>query len=373
MSFNRPAVGLLIALLYVVITLSLDPRALMAQGRDAISRQRLRIMSYNVENLFDTIDNPHRRDEEFTPSGERQWSKWRYQKKLHALAEVISGCGGAEWPALVGLMEVENSEVLADLTERTGLRQAGYSFALSYGQDERGINVALMWREGLFRVDSIRSISPRWGDLPERKTRDILYVSGWLKRAVRLHVFVLHLPSRRGGVRSSDPYRLAIAQQVRALCDSIVAQEGEEANILIMGDMNASADEAPLRDGLALQSLPAGSVLGAYPPKLGQRSELYCATERTSAQGAPGSYCYRGVWGQIDHVILSRAFLATGSPLRYVQGSAQNYAPPYLHSPYSHAGHATPLSTYSGTFYRGGYSDHYPVFIDLDLYSADTP
>lgn len=373
MSLKNPAAGLSITLLYIIATLCLGRPTLLAQGGDSASRQSLRIMSYNVENLFDTIDDPHKRDEEFTPSGAKQWDKWRYQKKLQALSEVISGCGGAQWPALVGLMEVENSQVLSDLTERTGLRKAGYSFAVSRSQDERGINVALMWREGLFRVDSVRSILPQLGELPERKTRDILYVSGWLKGQARLHVFVLHLPSRRGGVQSSDPYRLAIAQQVGALSDSIVAVEGSGANILIMGDMNASADEAPLRDGLRLQGLPSGELEAHASQAGGQRSELYCATEQVSEQGAPGSYCYRGVWGQIDHIILSRALFSSGSRLRYVQGSAQNYAPTYLHSPYSHAGHATPLATYAGPYYRGGYSDHYPVFIDLELHYAITP
>lgn len=372
MPLRKPTAGLSITLLYIIATLCLGRPTLLAKGGDSVSRQSLRIMSYNVENLFDTIDDPHKRDEEFTPRGAKQWGKWRYQKKLHALSEVISGCGQTQWPALVGLVEVENAEVLFDLTERTGLRQAGYDFALSRGQDERGINVALMWRTQLFRTDSICSILPQLGDLPERKTRDILYVSGWLLGQTRLHVFVLHLPSRRGGVQSSDPYRLAIAQQVRSLCDSIVSADGVYANILIMGDMNASADEAPLRDGLRLQSLPSELLQIHASQASGQGTDLYCTTERVSDQGAPGSYCYRGVWGQIDHIILSRSLFASGSHLRYVQGSAQNYAPAYLHSPYIHAGHPTPLATYSGPYYRGGYSDHYPVFIDLDLQYADT-
>ena len=118
-----------------------------------VGQGELIVMSYNVENLFDLEDHPERADDEFLPMGSHRWTKARYERKLHQIAEVLSSAGSlTHFPDLVALVEVENAGVLRDLLSHTPLgAQAGYAFTVTEGEDPRGINVALLYRTETFR------------------------------------------------------------------------------------------------------------------------------------------------------------------------------------------------------------------------------
>ena len=79
------------------------------------------VMFYNVENLYDTVDNPQKNDNEFLPTAERRWNSYRYQKKLKNISKVIVTAGGWQLPDIVGMCEVENDTCTHDILNKTEL------------------------------------------------------------------------------------------------------------------------------------------------------------------------------------------------------------------------------------------------------------
>ena len=116
----------------------------------ANAQSGFRVMSYNVENLFDTEDNPDKNDNDFLPSGNHHWTRGRYYHKLQQLAKVISAAGEWDTPALIALCEVENDSVLTHLLNRTPLKLQQYRYCMTHGSDIRGINSALLYQRDRF-------------------------------------------------------------------------------------------------------------------------------------------------------------------------------------------------------------------------------
>ena len=166
----------------------------------------------------------------------RHWNYSRYKKKLVDVARVITAIGEWSPPALVGLCEVENDTVLRDLTRRSPLKELSYRYVMTHSPDLRGIDVALLYQRDLFKLLSSRSIS-----IPPlkqyRPTRDLLHVSGLLLTGDTLDVFVCHLPSRSGGAKESESYRLYAAHILRMEVDSIMSIRSLP-QVIIMGDFN---------------------------------------------------------------------------------------------------------------------------------------
>ena len=242
----------LTAVLLAVLTAS---TCLLAEGR------RYRVMTYNVENLFDTCHDNGKSDEEFLPDGERKWNSWRYWKKLGDLARVVAAAGGDEPASLVALCEVENDSVVRDLARRTMLRRLGYEYIVTRGPDARGIDVALLYQPGRFRPVGIRSVRVAYTSPTERPTRDILYVEGLVPTGDTLDVFVCHFPSRSGGAARSEAYRCRAAATLRRLCDSLFRTRSE-ARLLIMGDFNSTWDHARFRELLGTSFVDASEQAG---------------------------------------------------------------------------------------------------------------
>ena len=161
----------------------------------AEERIPFRVMSWNVENLFDTHHDTLKNDNEFLPDAIRHWNYTKYKKKLADMARVITAVGEWNPPALVGLCEVENDSVLRDLTQRSPLKELGYRYVMTSSPDLRGIDVALLYQRDLFKLLSFRSI-PIPSFKHHRPTRDLLHVSGLLLTGDTLDVIVCHLPSR---------------------------------------------------------------------------------------------------------------------------------------------------------------------------------
>ena len=157
------------------------------------------------ENLFDTVDDPLKDDDEFLPEGTMKWKPWRYWEKLRNITRVITAVGGMYSPALVGLCEVENDSVLFDLTRRSPLRAQGYEYVITSSPDERGVDVALLYQRHQFRLLEKNEHEVLFSDKRLRPTRNILHVAGKTVTGDTLDLFVCHWPSRRGGQRESEP------------------------------------------------------------------------------------------------------------------------------------------------------------------------
>lgn len=313
-------------------------------------------MCWNVENLFDTRHDSLKNDYEFLPDALRHWHYGRYKKKLADVAAGIIAVG--EWtpPALVGLCEVENDTVLRDLTRYSPLKEVRYRYIITHSPDTRGINVALLYRRELFKLLSHRSI--RIGNFHKnsRPTRDILHVSGQLLTGDTLDVFVCHLPSRSGGAKESEPYRMFAAQKLRNNADSIIKVR-LHPQVIIMGDFN----DYPTNKSVA-------KVLGAtIPPPQPDSLRLYHLLARKAKARDFGSYKYQGEWGLLDHLIVSGALLDTTKRFFTQEEKAGVAHLPFLLTEDTKYGGKQPFRTYLGMKYQGGISDHLPVYVDFEF------
>ncbi len=325
------------------------------QGVDG--SQQVVVGFYNLENLFDTIDAPDVFDEEFTPGSDKQWNGEKYTVKLNHMASIISLLGdtiGQPGPAILGLCEVENRQVLEELTANKHLSQLGYSIVHQDSPDKRGIDVALIYRPELFEVEQVKAVPLYIYDQEDKDriyTRDQLLVSGFLL-GEKVHVLVNHWPSRYGGEERSRPARKAAAQLSRSIVDSLQALE-VAANVIVMGDLNDDPSDYSVQE-----------VLRAVDAKQLKGNDLFNPYASKHLNGE-GTLCYRGVWNMFDQIIISQNLMGEQGALRlekaYVYGDEQLRVQEGKYKGY-------PFRTYVGDRYDGGYSDHFPVFIVFNKY-----
>lgn len=331
-------------------------------GSDACKSQGkpIEILFYNVENLFDTIDDPLTDDAEFLPGGKYQWSSERYLTKLDQLGRVISGDGKTPLPALVGLAEIENCRVLKDLVATNQLIKGKYGIVQYESPDERGIDVALLYRADLFRVLYARplEVKPPW-DL-EFRTRHILYVQGVLGTDT-LHLYINHWPSRRGGMEASEPFRMLAAGVLRTHLDS-VATHCNHLNVIIMGDLNDEPENRSVTEVLNAR-IPGTPCPDGSKVCLRNLSATFPAGE--------GTYYYwrDKKWNVLDHIIVSAHLLDTNRTLYVVPGSFGAMKEPWMLK--EDGGRMIPFASFAKD-YEGGFSDHLPVGVTLSI-SEPTP
>ncbi len=339
----------------------LTPSYIIAQDshykQDSLFQEKVpfRIVSWNIENLFDTHHDSLKNDREFLPDAMRHWNYSRYKKKLADIARVITAVGEWNPPALVGLCEVENDTVLRDLTRRSPLKELGYRYVMTSSPDLRGIDVALLYQRDLFKLLSSRSISISPFN-QHRPTRDLLHVSGLLLTGDTLDVFVCHLPSRSGGAKESEPYRLHAAQILRTEADSILYKR-LHPQVIIMGDFNDYPTNKSIREVLEAE---------APSPTLSPL-KLYHLLARKAKSKDFGSYKYRGEWGLLDHLIVSGALLNQSGEFFTSEEKANVCLLPFLLIEDKKYGDREPFRTYKGMKYQGGISDHLPIYTDFEL------
>lgn len=308
---------------------------------------------YNVENLFDTIDDPTKYDEQYTPSSDRRWNEEKYQTKLTNLAKVISQLNNDQAPEFLGLCEVENREVLEDLIATKALEPFEYKIAHIESPDERGIDVAFLYQEKLFKVTDIDAHQPDLSAFDD-KTRDILHVEGKIASGESMHFIVNHWPSRGEGLRKSEPKRILAAEKLKEIYTTIL-REDPQAKIIVMGDFNDEPSNKSISNTLAV-SCDVNSV------KATQLFNAFCELEQQDF----GSYKYRSYWDMLDQIMISNALLADTTGLHYQHNSA-SIKNEYWLEQHGNKYEGSPLRTFGGRKYLGGYSDHFPVYISLEL------
>ena len=310
-------------------------------------KSALSVAFYNTENLFDTIDDPHKNDNEFLPGSEKKWTTERYQKKLDDIARVISEIDTVSGPAFVGLCEVENRKVLDDLVATSVLAPAKYSVAHIESPDVRGIDVALLYRSDRFQLDNIEALPINFPDEPNYKTRDILHVSGKIGKE-EFHFFVNHWPSRIGGNEKTEPNRVFVASVLKQKVDEVLAGN-KKANIVIMGDMNDEPENKSLFETLSAKMPGSGSSL----------VNLMLPADQQNL----GSYSYRGDWNMLDNLVVS-ASLLDGKGFDVADGQGFIFRKKWMEFTNSRE-EVSPNRTYGGPNYYGGVSDHFPVYFVL--------
>ena len=310
--------------------------------------QPFRLMFYNVENLFDINNDTTKEDDDFLPGGVMRWNFTRYNKKINSLYKTIVAAGEWSPPAVVALCEVENRKVLEDLVYGTYLSKYNYRIIHEESPDQRGIDVCLICRKDCADILDYRYWIPSEFKGEDFTSRSILYTK-LLISTDTVHIIVNHWPSRRGGVLAGEGLRMKIAAMVRQKADSLMKRSPTGEKIIILGDFNSTPDDREMK------SLIAASESGIY---------LLNLSESLAVENL-GTYRYMGTWEMIDQVIVSDMLLTCNKGLYTDVKLLSIFKPDFLLRKDPKYPGFTPLSTYRGYRYQGGFSDHLPVLLDL--------
>ncbi len=318
------------------------------------SKAGIRVMFYNVENLFHPSNDSLKNDDEFTPNGERYWSYGRYKKKLANIAKTTIALGEWDAPAVIGLCEIENIRCLEDLVNNSPLSNFGYSIVHYECGDKRGIDVALLYRPEYFNLVHSEPIVLNFGP-DSRPTRDILYVKGTVNEQDTIHFFVNHWPSRYGGQLATAPKREKAAQVLKSKFDSIL-NVIPNANILAMGDFNDHPDDESMknilkakRDTIALEKEDLVNLIWQFAPN-------------------EGTHKYQHIWGVLDQFVVSQNLVFGKNKLAAPLPNAHIFKADWLLED-DEVGQKL-NRTYVGFKYHDGYSDHLPIFVDITFISV---
>ena len=321
---------------------------------------------YNLENLFDTLDDPGRDDSQFLPDGENQWTMDKYQKKLHNMASAIKAMAeeNGMYHAILGVAEVENNHALQDLLAQPELADSGYKGILKEGGDGRGIDVGLIYRPDVFDVKETESIPYNFrnsridfymtrAEQRAFSTRDVLMVRGLLEGEM-FAIYVAHLPSRVNDKPADLRNRGAEIIYQHAMT---MQNKYPGIKIVVMGDMNDDPTNESMTDFLMGRENPEGLTdIEFFNPFLSMLKAGY------------GSMEYRGQWQIFDQILVNNALAnAPKGGFRIQKIESDKYYGKVFNRPFltqqdgRYAG--TPYRTFSSGEFINGYSDHYPTFI----------
>ncbi len=315
------------------------------------------IAFYNLENLFDTIDDPIKNDES-SPIMEIEGNKEEvYRKKLNNMAKVISEIGMSESknsPVIVGVAEIENYKVLEDLINTEYLKNKQYGIIHYDSPDLRGIDVALLYQPSHFRPVQHETFEVRLWDAKGIRiyTRDQLLVSGYLNDEL-IHIIVNHWPSRRGGEEKSSYKREKAAYVTTQIIDKI-RNNDPNAKIIIMGDLNDDPTNDSLKKVLKTKSKKANVNEG----------EIYNPMEDMFRRGQ-NTLVYRDNINLFDQIMFTSSLLTTKKDYEtYKFYKAGVFKPTYLTTKTGkYKGY--PFRSFGNSGFTNGYSDHYPVYLYL--------
>lgn len=332
-----------------VLIVSINTAQLQASSsKRYVADERYKIVFWNLENYFDPFDDPATSDDEFTPTGKKRWSWKKYVKKRNDIAKVIISLGGDNYPALIGLAEVENRFVIDQLVRSSPLAMLDYSIIHRDSPDERGIDVALLYKRSLFRPLKTAFYMVTNND-SSLKTRLILYTKGVLEELDTIHVFVNHWPSKLGGESVSRPKRESAARTLRRVCDSIFTVNFR-ANIIIMGDFNDTPDSRLFTSSFinSPQSQPLVNL-------------AFALKERDL-----GTIKYKTEWELIDMFLVSLNLIDKSEPIFCSDTAMSIYKPRFLLEEDRIYLGKKPFRCLTGPRYNGGVSDHLPIVLSIN-------
>lgn len=316
-----------------------------------------KVVFYNFENLFDTINDPDVRDEEFTPEGPKNWNTAKYNKKIGNLERVLFDIAAEDkdYPIVIGVSEIENRSVMEDVIATPKLAPGNYRIVHFDSPDARGVDVAFYYRPDVFKLEGSAAIPFKVPGMPNFRTRDFVTMWGTIE-GEPFYFLVSHWPSRLGGKEASDPKRMAAAERIRAIKDS-VQYANPATKVVVMGDLNDDATDMSIVEGLGakgrIKDVEPGDMFNPFIGLL---------------KAGHGTLAYRDAWNLFDNIIVSDN-LATGSTgeLKIQPVGKSKFYGGIFRRPYmiqkegQYKGY--PLRTFVGNDFQGGFSDHFPVYI----------
>ncbi len=311
----------------------------------------LGVAFYNLENLFDTINNNGKYDLEFSPQGNRKWDGKKYWSKINNMAYAISQMTSKftpMGPAVIGVSEIENRSVLEDLVKNENVKKLNLQIVHHDSPDRRGVDVGLLYNPRLFKVLNVTNHFLAVEGNPNFRTRDQMCVTGLLA-GEKVSIIVNHWPSRSGGQERSAYLREAAAALSKHIADSLW-QDDPNQGVIVLGDLNDDP-----------QDPSCAEVLGAKKNKEDAEAHgFYNPFWKTLDKGI-GSLAYRGAWNLFDQIIISGNLVEGKKPaLKYWKNEVLNRN--FLtNQDGQYKGY--PHRTFSGGAFLNGYSDHYPTMV----------
>lgn len=316
-----------------------------------------KVVFYNLENFFDTVNDPEVLDDEFTPEGPKKWTQDKYDKKLHNMERVFFDIAAVnkDYPVVIGVSEVENRNVLEDIVATPKLAPANYRIVHHDSPEARGVDVAFFYRADVFKLEGEKAIRTVIPSLPNFKTRDILTMWGKIDGEDFLFM-VAHWPSRLGGKEASEYKRIAVGKQMRSIADS-VKQIRPDMKVVLMGDFNDDPTDPSITQGL-------GAKLKAKELRKGD----YYAPYASMLKAGYGTLAYGDAWNIFDNIVVTENLVNDAKDKLKIQKApgSKFYGNIFKrHYMVQKEGQykGYPLRTYVGNNFQGGYSDHFPVYI----------
>jgi exonuclease III len=314
----------------LTVFILLGPFFCFAQNTNEFS-----IVFYNVENLFDTIDDPRKNDNQYLPHSKKEWNTYKYYQKLENTSKAIIASGKWNMPDIIGIAEVETKKCALDLIHKTPLTKAHYNLIYYESPDFRGIDVACFYNPETFKVINSVNIPVSFTGRPQMKTRDILHITGVITKSEdTLDIFFCHFPSRFGGTKKTEFKRLTAAQTLKNYTDSL--EQIGSPKIIIMGDLN----DTPQDSSIAILTDNSYQNL--------MNDSYY------------GTHYYNNTWNHLDQCIANYKFTKNF-----------NYTYEIIHNNFllttDSKGRKKPFRTYQGPFFKNGYSDHLPIILRIKI------
>lgn len=312
---------------------------------------------YNLENLFDTINNNGKYDKEFSPEGSYRWDGKKYWSKIKNIGYSISQMTTRttpDGPAVIGVSEIENITVLQDLVKDPQIKDRNYGIIHHDSPDRRGVDVGLLYNPKFFRPLRTTNHVLTIDSMPWFKTRDQMCVVGLLGNKVtgysRVAVIVNHWPSRRGGEKQSSYLREAAAKLTRSIADSLYKID-PKIGVIVMGDLNDDPHNKSVAETLGAVKNIEKTVPGGFFNPFWEKLDK-----------GIGSYIYRGGWDLFDQIIVNKNIVDGACGVKYYGAEVLN-KPFLLQQDGQYKGY--PLRTFSSGAWTNGYSDHLPTEIFL--------
>lgn len=349
-----------------------------------VSAKTLEIMSYNVENLFDAkpdvVNGKSKEDFAYLPKDhpnketgcktvakfrkrecyETNWTEEKIEWKLENVKTAIESEKNNK-PDFLGLIEVENKEVVERLAKKLGYSQV----EITESPDERGIDVALIFNE----TESIKKISRNEHVIDvERPTRNILEVEFLIDGKYPLTIFVNHWPS----LSNPDSWRVKAAEKLVNRVKEIQTKN-PAMSFLAIGDFNTIPENNPHPFTTVLQK--DGFMIDGHENmvKSGKISQ------EEMAKMPKGSYFYaKGKqWNMLDRIFYSPN-LTDGKDLEVTPESFRIHMPKSVlrewtigkgDDPNSFVPFFVPKSFKHEKNSKDemGFSDHLPIYMKIEV------
>ncbi len=334
-------------LLFLIIFFQAGRSAAQSAAYDTVF-----VASWNLENLFDTVHDEGKSDEEFLPGSAKRWNSERMDRKLENLARVISSMNGGRGPDILGVCEVEHESLLKNMISKY-LKFRNYRTAEIESPDERGIDNGIIYDGDEFTEAGLTADTVHLSD--GNPTRLILNINLVTKTGDTIIVFMNHWPSRSSGKEDTETYRIEAGLRLRKAVNRYLSYN-DEAKMIIMGDFNDEPSDNSII--LALEAKPHYCGSSGKTPVFRKEYDLEDLAYPLYEKGE-GTYKYRDDWNMLDQIIVSREIL-NGEDFKYICGSFEVYKPEFMVTK-SGRYKGSPLPTFGGNRYLGGYSDHFPV------------